>query len=105
MEFIWKITGLTRSNNGLESAHYYLIAKDGDNCVETQGEWTFSKPIDKVPFNELEERYIIQWIEEDASKEGINIIKSNLEQQLQALNSEKSILPWVKPTFKPNIGL
>ena len=41
MEFIWKITDLTRSNNGLESAHYYLIAKDGNNCVETQGEWTF----------------------------------------------------------------
>jgi len=101
----WKITDLSIENDALIAAHYFASLSDGQNTVETQGEWTFSEIRNKVPFNELEERYIIQWIEEEASKDGSNIIKSNLEQQLKALNSEKSSLPWVKPTFKPNIGL
>jgi hypothetical protein len=105
MDFTWKITELTKSENGLISAHYYVIAKDGENFVDTQGEWVFSKPQNQIPFEQLEERFVAQMIEEDASKDGINIIKSNLEQQLKALNNEKSSLPWVKPTFKPNIGL
>lgn len=101
----WKITDITVENNVLIAAHYFVSLSDGQNTVETQGEWTFSEIRNKVPFNELEERFIVQWIEEEASKDGSNIIKSNLEQQLKALNSEKSSLPWVKPTFKPNIGL
>jgi len=101
----WKITDITVENNVLIAAHYFASLSDDKNTVETQGEWTFLEPRNKVPFNELEERFVVQWIEEEASKDGSNIIKSNLEQQLQALNSEKSILPWVKPTFKPNIGL
>jgi len=101
----WKITDITVENDALIAAHYFVSLSDDQNTVETQGEWIFLEPRNKVPFNELEERFIVQWIEEEASKDGSNIIKSNLEQQLKALNSEKSSLPWVKPTFKPNIGL
>ena len=101
----WKITDITVENDALIAAHYFASLSDDQNTVETQGEWIFLEPRNKVPFNELEERFIVQWIEEEASKDGSNIIKSNLEQQLKALNSEKSSLPWVKPTFKPNIGL
>ena len=101
----WKITDITVENDALIAAHYFASLSDDQNTVETQGEWIFLEPRNKVPFNELEERFVVQWIEEEASKDGSNIIKSNLEQQLKALNSEKSSLPWVKPTFKPNIGL
>ena len=101
----WKITDIIVKDGALIAAHYFASLSDDQNTVETQGEWTFLEPRNKVPFNELEERFVVQWIEEEASKDGSNIIKFNLEQQLQALNSEKSILPWVKPTFKPNIGL
>ena len=101
----WKITDITVENDALIAAHYFVSLSDDKNTVETQGEWIFLEPRNKVPFNELEERFIVQWIEEEASKDGSNIIKSNLEQQLKALNSDKSSLPWVKPTFKPNIGL
>ena len=101
----WKITDITVENDALIAAHYFVSLSDDQNTVETQGEWIFLEPRNKVPFNELEERFIVQWIEEEASKDGSNIIKSNLEQQLKALNSDKSSLPWVKPTFKPNIGL
>lgn len=101
----WKITDITVDNDALIAAHYFVSLSDDKNTVETQGEWIFLEPRNKVPFNELEERFIVQWIEEEASKDGSNIIKSNLEQQLKALNSDKSSLPWVKPTFKPNIGL
>jgi len=101
----WKITDITVENDALIAAHYFASLSDDQNTVETQGEWKFLEPRNKVPFNELEERFIVQWIEEEASKDGSNIIKSNLEQQLKALNSDKSSLPWVKPTFKPNIGL
>jgi hypothetical protein len=101
----WKITDIVFKDNALISAHYFASLSDNQNTVETQGEWIFTELRNKVEFNELQERFIIQWIEEEASKDGSNIIKSNLEQQLKALNSEKSSLPWVKPTFKPNIGL
>jgi len=101
----WKITDITVENDALIAAHYFASLSDDQNTVETQGEWIFLEPRNKVPFNELEERFVVQWIEEEASKDGSNIIKSNLEQQLKALNSDKSSLPWVKPTFKPNIGL
>jgi hypothetical protein len=105
MNFVWKIIDLVHDGESLTGAYYHITASDDQNTVETEGQWKFSKPHSEIEFSEIEESLIIRWIEEDDMKDGINTIKSNLEKQLQALKSAKSGLPWVKPTFKPNIGL
>jgi hypothetical protein len=45
---------------------------------------------------------VIDWIIEETSQDGINLIQSNLEKQL--VQKEASSLPWVFKTFKPTLG-
>jgi len=104
MNYELKITNLIHDGKAIVATDYLMIGSDGENTVETQGRLYFSQPHDEIAFEETEERLILRWLEEDM-QESLNAIKLNLENQLQALKSTKSGLPWVKPTFKPNIGI
>ena len=104
MNFVLKIIDVIHDGKAIVAADYHITASDNENIVETQGKWQFTTPHDEIAFNEIEEKLILRWLEEDM-QESLNAIKLNLENQLQALKSTKSGLPWVKPTFKPNIGI
>ena len=96
----WKITDLVIEGNALLGAYYFVSLSDDQNTVESQGLCTFSEPHIDLPINNLEERLVIRWVEDECSKNTTNNLKLNLEKQLIALKAEKISLPWVKPTFK-----
>jgi len=104
INFNWKICDLEEKNKEIISVDYHLSADDSQNIVTTQGKWNFSNFKNEIAYQEITEQLVIRWLEEDM-QESLNAIKLNLENQLQALKSTKSGLPWVKPTFKPNIGI
>jgi len=98
----WKITNIEQTNGLITHADFFVSLTDGKNTVETQGTHTFANPSLKTPFDEVKEQNVIDWIIEETSQDGINLIQSNLEKQL--VQKEKVDLPWVFKTFKPNLG-
>ena len=55
----------------------------------------------KKSFNEITEEDVASWIQQEATINGVNLIKSNLESQLNSLVSQVNTdLPWKPSTFK-----
>jgi len=92
MIFTWKILELFADCKGVK---YYVEATDGKNTVEGEGNVFFDENKVNLPLDQIKEQNLIDWIDKDA-------IKSNLETQLQAMDSDKKIeFPWLVDTFTP----
>ena len=91
----WKILSIEQVDGLITHAEYKVSL----NGVETQGTHAFRSSEIKTPFSELKEQNIIDWIIEENSENGVNLIQSNLEKQLE--QKEKTDLPWVFKTFNP----
>jgi len=86
-----------------KSVEYFISLTDGVNTVETKGNHTFSDGIVNLPFEQIKESNLIDWLNQDITKDGVNFIKLNLESQLKALESNKKVdFPWLADTFTPN---
>ena len=106
MIYEWKITDISAEDDVILHAKYHVTATDDDGkfSVQTEGNWYFSDKIVKIPFDEVKETDIAQWIEQESSQDGVSTIKSNLDKQVADLKkSNKSYLPWNPPVFKPTI--
>jgi len=103
MNYKWLILDISAIDGLITHAKYQVIAQDEDNFVETEGNWWFENPVAKVPFAEVTEEMVISWIEQETMKDGINLIKSRLEEQLNELNKQNSVVaPWLPQVFTPN---
>ena len=77
-----------------------MKAQDEQNTVETEGEHTFLEGTIIKPVSEIKEDDLTRWIEQDTTQDEVNIIKLNLEKQLEALKTSKKIeFPWENNTF------
>jgi len=103
MNFIWKILELSADNELITHAKYSVTAQDGDDSVETEGNWWFANLVIKIPFAEVTEQMVASWIEQETMKDGTNLIKSRLEEQLNAIKNSKTVVaPWLPQVFTPN---
>ena len=103
MNFIWKILEISAENELIIHAKYNVSVQNEDIFVETEGNWWFSNPTLKVPFSDVTEEMVASWIEQETMKDGINLIKSRLEEQLKELNKAQSVIaPWLPQVFTPN---
>lgn len=91
----WEILSIEQLDGLITHAEYKVSL----NGVETQGTHVFRGKEIKTPFSEVKEENIIAWIIEENSENGINLIQSNLEKQLE--QKEQTDLPWVFKTFNP----
>jgi len=90
--FNWKILELFAEAKGVK---YLASITDGTNTVETEGNYIFSEGTVNLPFEQIKEVNLIDWIAKDA-------IKSNLEAQLQVMDSDNKVeFPWLADTFTP----
>jgi hypothetical protein len=105
MIIIWKPLELFASENLLVSVRYLITANDGQNTVESEGNHSFADGTANKPLDQIVESDIIQWIEKDTTIDGVNPIKSNLEDQLiklklaDTLKVSKVDFPWLAGTF------
>jgi hypothetical protein len=96
-EFKWTILEIFADAKGVK---YHVQATNEKNIVEGEGNHQFSDGVVSKPFSEIKEEDLIRWLDSDTTKDGLNLIKSNLETQLQALeNREKVEFPWLANTF------
>ena len=82
----------------------YVNGKTLKEKVETEGYWVFGDPVLRVPFEEVTEEMVIEWVREDSVRDGKNIIESRLEEQINALGKQKVVAPWLPQVFTPNLG-
>ena len=98
--YTWKILEVFSEGENLKEVKFLLKAENGTNTVETEGYHKFFEGTIAKPYSEIKEEDLIRWIEQDTTKDDVNIIKLNLEKQLEALkNSKKSEFPWLVNTF------
>jgi hypothetical protein len=84
----------------ITQVRYLLKAQDGQNIVETEGYHQFSEGVVYKPIAETKEENLIAWLEQDTTQDEVNLIKLNLQNQLEALKNNKKIaFPWEADTF------
>ena len=105
MIYTWTITEVSSEDDVILHAKYHVVAldDDGKTSVETEGNWWFANPTLKIPFSDITEEMVASWIEQETMKDGINLIKSRLEEQLNELNKQNTVIaPWLPQVFTPN---
>ena len=106
MFYTWTITEVSSEDDVILHAKYHVVALDEDSSltVETEGNWYFNNKFNK-PYLEITEQDVIDLIRKEAIKDGLNIIESRLDEQLEYLvdNIAKTPAPWLPQTFTPSI--
>ena len=92
----WRILDIEAKDDVITSAKYYV----SNGQVDTEGNWYFTEKGD-IPFNQVTEQNVIDWIKEASMRDGKNIIESRLEEQTN--HPVKAIPPWLPQTFTPNL--
>jgi hypothetical protein len=100
--FTWKILDVSAKDSVITHARYHVTATQNNKSVETEGNWYFDCPTEKVPFAEVTEEMVADWIEKEAFRDGKCHILVNLQNQLEALENI-TIAPWLPQVFKPEI--
>jgi len=103
MNYKWSILDISANNGLITHAKYKVSLTDQNQIVETEGNWWFNSTEAKVPFDQVTEEMVASWIERETMKDGRNLIKSRLEEQLNVINSKKTVIaPWLPQVFTPN---
>jgi hypothetical protein len=103
MNYKWSILDISAIDGLITHAKYNVELSDQDQIVKTEGNWWFANPTLKVPFSDVTEEMVASWIEQETMKDGINLIKSRLEEQLNVVNSDTTVVaPWLPQVFTPN---
>jgi len=101
IHFTWKILNISAENEIITHAKYFVTASEDDRLVETEGNWWFNYPVN-TPFLDVTEEMVVSWIEKETMRDGVNIIKSRLEEQLNTLNVNNTVVaPWLPQVFTP----
>lgn len=100
--FQWKILEATCIDNQITHAKYYCKATDGDLSVETEGnaygDFSFG-----IPYKDITEQNVVTAVKKLYVQDGINLIESNLTEQLQNLGKSTVLPPWHVETFKVEV--
>jgi hypothetical protein len=100
--FDWSILETVINDGALLAVKYRCKASDGQNTVETEGNWTMLTPhqVDQ----DTTEHLVAHWLDLDTTQTARHLIKSRLQEQLDALGSQPSTKPpWAVDTFKVTI--
>jgi hypothetical protein len=99
ISYKWTILELF-GDQTIAKVRFLLKAQDETNTVETEGYHQFSEGVVCKPVAEIKEEDLIRWLDQDTTKDEINIIKLNLDKQLELLkSSDKADFPWLANTF------
>lgn len=100
MNYTWKILSIKAKDGLITQAQYHGRVAEGDAAVETEGTWFFKGQRLVVPFPEVTEEMIVDWIKSESG----GVIEARMAQQLKNLAArEETPLPWMPQVFKPEI--
>jgi hypothetical protein len=100
--FDWSILETIIEDGMLLAVKYRCKASDEQNTVETEGNWTMLTP--HQINQDTPEHLVAHWLDLDTTQTNRHLIKSRLQEQLDALKSDKTTRPpWAVDTFKVTI--
>jgi hypothetical protein len=95
----WKILSIQADGDVITSAQYHAILASADLSVETEGHCYFNEPSAKTPYSEVTEDMVVAWVKNEMVG-----VKSRLEEQLETLKKQKSVVaPWLPQMFTPDL--
>jgi len=98
--FKWKFLELFANGDQLVAVRYLLSGTDSKNTVESEGKHNFEIGTVNKTLVDIVESDLVQWIEKDTTKDNVNPIKLNIENQLKVLETAKKVdFPWLANTF------
>lgn len=102
ISYQWKVLDIVSQNEQIAYVKYKVVASNGNNLVETEGNWEFK---DKTHFlqDQTTEKDVIAWVQAESIIDEKCIIEDNLKNQLLALEPVSLKKPWVLPTFTVKI--
>ena len=100
MNVIWKILDIDGKDGVITSAKYFVQASDDTNTVATEGNYYFDAKDAIIPTSQVTEQMVIGWIQTAAIKDGKNVILDRLQEQLNELGKQKTMVaPWLPQVF------
>jgi peptide subunit release factor 1 (eRF1) len=93
----WSILEIYASGDLITSVRYHCRCFNDVDEVETEGNWFFAEPTINIPLEDVTEEMIVEWISKEATKDGVNLIESRLEEQLASLSKTRTVHPPWKP--------
>ena len=100
MNYTWKIEGVKDRDGLITQAKYHCRAEQKDTWVATEGTWFFKNAKLKVPYSDVTEEMVIEWIKSEDN----GVIETRLAEQVANLATQtESSLPWSPQVFTPKI--
>ena len=101
INYTWQIIKIFSKNDLITSVQYKLSGTDQITIIETEGIYLFVDPVLNVPFLEVTEEIVIDWIEKETIVNGQSHIKSGIEKQFNELKNVEVVAPWLPQVFTP----
>lgn len=97
---MWKILEIKADGELITAARYFCSEVKGDHTVETEGWWHFAEPKLTIPFADVVEETVIEWVTDAIGAQ----VKARLDEQLATLESQKKVIaPWLPQVFTPDL--
>lgn len=92
--------GIKATDGLITQAKYQAVATEKDLFVDTEGYWFFKEPKLVIPFEEVTEAMMIDWINQETNK----AVEKRLAEQLKSLAVQQTVpLPWMPQVFTPEL--
>lgn len=96
--FTWHIANLERetADGFVFTAHWTLDANDGTYSAGAYGSVGFERPQNLIPYNQLSEAEVINWVQEHFGAEKVAEIEAALQSQLDQQRNPTTAagVPW-----------
>jgi hypothetical protein len=100
LKITWKILAIKATDGLITEAKYEAVATEKDMEVATEGYWHFKSPKLAVPFDQVTEEMMVEWINAESEQ----AVEKRLKEQLKSLALQQTTpLPWMPQVFKPEI--
>ena len=96
--FSWAIANLERNtaDGFVFTAHYTIAAKNNAYSASAYGSIGFERPDSLIPYSDLTEAIVVQWVKDALTEEKVEQIEGALQNQLdeQAAPTKAAGVPW-----------
>ena len=96
--FTWAIANLERetADGFIFTAHYTISAKSAAYSAGAYGSIGFERPDNLVPYSEITEEMVVEWVKDALTEEKVEQIEDALQSQLdeQAAPTKAAGVPW-----------
>ena len=99
--YTWKIIKVFSKNELITGVKYKLIGDDQATIIESEGTYYFKDPVLILPFRDVTEAILINWLDTETIVNGQSHIKSGIEKQFNALENVEVVAPWLPQVYTP----